>query len=290
MNPKLPEAPLEAWSPVVACFARPAGPRETATPRAARHRPARHPAAAIRRTAVTTSPVSTARAARAVLTPCLTVAAVVAGLAGAPVGALGQVDTLVSQPLSQSSGLNSNLATGSASRRAADDFTLPVGNGQPYTLRRVTGFMFTTLASDPELFRLEIYRDAGGGPGEPLLVRGAASMVLDWGQLQPGVFTRQAFFDFSATLDPGRYWLSVVGLTSETGAARFATSGWGGPAAAGSGAMVRSGSGPWTSATASVNPEFRDLAFSIYGAQAIPAPGAAALVAIGGALLARRRR
>lgn len=211
-------------------------------------------------------------------------------LAAAAGAAQAQPDLLVSQPLWQASGLNSNLLSGSAARRAADDFTLPAGNAQPYTLRRITGFMFTTLAADPDLFRLEIYRDAGGIPGDLLMIRGAASMVVEWGQFQPGIRTQQAFFDFNATLDPGRYWLSLVGLSTDVGSSRFATSGWGGQDVNGSVAMTRTGSGPWQSANSTVGPDFRDLAFSIYGTQIIPAPGAAALAGLAGVYAFRRRR
>jgi hypothetical protein len=173
-------------------------------------------------------------------------------------------------------GLNGRISDVStpASRpqtRAADDFVLAAGNGQPYALSalhgRALGIHYSTAFA-------EIYADAGGQPATAPL---ATLPQLTLQVTQTGVFQVYDLLDLTfdttgVSLSPGRYWVSVVCNVSGDpppgdGYGYFATAGSG--TVQGLPGMYRVATGPWTPITsAGIDPT--DFSFRVEGQQGRP--------------------
>jgi len=93
--------------------------------------------------------------------------------------------------------------------RAADDFVLPAGNGQNYTITGIKGRALAKLYTGGFA---EIYADSGGVPANSPAYTLAQSGVQ---VLQTGVFGQYDLLEFTFNtagvgLAPGRYWVSIV--------------------------------------------------------------------------------
>lgn len=224
----------------------------------------------------------------------LAVSSAVAALAG--LAAFAHADTLWNQsPSDLLSGAASQIGWQPGSSgpgravRAADDFIVPLGNGQNYQIQRVTARVVSLLGTDPTAYVMELYADANGSPGTLLLQR-SAYLVDGFGfdnYRRP--ILRPAFaggFD----LAPGqRYWISVAGYDTRERSMLFGSYNYGAAQTIGLGAMMRIGTGAWTSVTGA-DPNLRDLSFAVEGSQRVPGAAPVGLLALCGIAAARRRR
>ncbi len=124
----------------------------------------------------------------------------------------------------------SGVGTRDAAARAADDFELAPGNGQPWTLQLITAQLVQTSDRLANRAQLEIYRDSGTGSpanSEPLaILPGIDSQTVD--VYFTGAPVQEYVFDpRGLQLPPGRYWLAAVGLGDGSGTDRagFASTG-----------------------------------------------------------------
>lgn len=153
-----------------------------------------------------------------------------------------------------------------APNRAADDFTLPQGDGSLYVLSTIRGDM---LAVNYFSFVAEVYTNNGGEPAtSPLLTIGQKSMAV----VATGVFglydhVRVEFEVEGVTLAPGTYWISLVGNVGgigNEGYAFFCTAGDG--VVKGSSGFYRGGAQPWKPILFGLGFE-TDFAFTVEGTQ-----------------------
>lgn len=211
-------------------------------------------------------------------------------LSGFALPGIASADLLYNQiPTDQVTALSSATTPGQPVTRTADDFTISGPAGGTYRLTRFVGQMMTSIGGDPSRYRVEIYTDAGGTPGALMWSRTGASYMNDAGWT-PGFNMRiqeLIYNDNSVIVNANqRYWISFVGLE---GVAGFASHAWGGTQNGLTG-RYRTGDSAWVDVQNVVG-EYRDFAFRIEGAAvAVPAPGAAALLGLGAALVGRRRR
>lgn len=156
--------------------------------------------------------------------------------------------------------------------RAADDFVLPAGNGQNYTITALSG---RALARVYTGVFAEVYADAGGVPASTPTATLASSGIT---VVQTGVFGQYdlvnvAFAPAGLSLAPGRWWVSIVCEVSgdpppNDGYGFFATGGGG--TVQGLQGHYRVGTAPWLPITQSIGfPS--DFSFTIQGQQAAPA-------------------
>ena len=157
--------------------------------------------------------------------------------------------------------------------RAADDFVLIVGNGQPYT---ISGLSARALAQNYTGAFAEIYADASGIPAAtPSFTLTSTNVQV----LQTGVFGQYDLINVTLntaglSLPAGRWWVSLVCNVSgaappNDGYGFFATGG--NMVVQGSQGYYRVDSGPWTPlATALGYPS--DLSFTLQGQQQPPPP------------------
>jgi hypothetical protein len=93
--------------------------------------------------------------------------------------------------------------------RAADDMTLPAGNGRPYDISALSG---RALARNYTGAFAEIYADNGGHPADtPSFTLQASGTTV----LQTGVFGQYDLIDVTInttglSLTPGTWWVSIV--------------------------------------------------------------------------------
>lgn len=211
-------------------------------------------------------------------------------LAGSPIYTTGPADGLRGW-------LSTTQPSGSAAF-SADDFVLPTGNGQDYLVTAFSGEMFLTVPTPPPDIQAILYADNGGSPGGMM---GAfdATVVIDSGVAGPATLPATRRYEVTADglglfLSPNtRYWLSwhASGAAQGTSAGYFATAGNGvvqgeeghfiGPAF---------GANNWTPLSDRPGGAASDLAFSVFGSQFVPTPGAALLLGSAGLLAGVRRR
>jgi hypothetical protein len=152
--------------------------------------------------------------------------------------------------------------------RAADDFTLPAGNGQPYT---ITGLSGRALAVHYSGAFAEIYADSGGHPAAtPSFTLSSSSLTV----LQTSVFGRYDLVNVSLdttglSLTPGTWWVSIVCDVSgdappNDGYGFFCTAG--NMVVQGSQGYYRTDTNPWLPSSEALGfPS--DFSFTVLGAQ-----------------------
>lgn len=156
--------------------------------------------------------------------------------------------------------------------RAADDFVLPTGTGQNYTITALSGRALARVYTGAFA---EVYADAGGVPASTPFATLASSSVQ---VLQTGVFGQYDLINVTLapaglSLAPGRWWVSIV---CEVSGAQPPNDGYGFFGTAGGGTVqglqghYRVGAGPWLPITQSLGfPS--DFSFALQGQQAAAA-------------------
>jgi hypothetical protein len=210
-------------------------------------------------------------------------------------GAVNGQIILDQTPSDFSNGLISETSPG-LEARSADDFDLALGNGQNWNITRLSGVLLTFAQQVPTSGMFEIYLDGGGLPtGSPIYSASADSLsyvgnafgfpALEF-SVGDGVNTL-----FSAA--PGqKLWLSTVGTDAAAGQ-YFATFNYGGPVNGSQGAFMSAPFGfpNWVGADTQFGGTQSDFAMRVEGyQQKVPAPGAFALLGLGGVVAGRRRR
>jgi MYXO-CTERM domain-containing protein len=177
--------------------------------------------------------------------------------------------------------------------RSADDVSLPFGNGANYNITKLCGVMLTNTQLGVAGGMFEVYADGGGLPTGAPLFTFAADAVVNVGTafgFQAQEYSVGNGVNTLFSLAAGAtYWVSAVGTDPNPGQ-YFATYNFGGPVNGNQGAFIGAAFGVpnWTTCDSQFGTP-SDFAFCIEGRQ-VPAPGALALLGLGGLVAGRRRR
>lgn len=208
---------------------------------------------------------------------------------------MANADVIVNQlPTDLQNGLVSQDTSGFVAR-SADDFTLPIGDGNNWQVNLLKGEIYLNPAEKivPGAGYFEIYADGGGLPtGAPLYTIGADAANLtgnNFGlnivEFGVGDGVTPLFTAAAGT----KLWLSLVG-SGTANFAYFCTFNFGGAPNGSPGAFIGPAFGVnnWQDANNQFGVQ-SDFAMAVEGRQ-VPAPAAAALLGLGGLAAARRRR